>query len=540
MRVNKLTYLIALITFSLPLSAQSGQGNSILTTSLIVVGVVAFFGLLLSLADNLMQIEAKKNNLDTSKGQFSIFPRINDWFGKKKPAAFGDARFVHLNKGFDVKLAGKAAANIVAGGAKTYAIQPQNFNGMSPIPKVLVAVGDDVEVGDALFFDKKRPDVMYTAPVSGEVIAVNRGDKRSIASIVILADKEMKAKQFDLPAEDASRDDLVTFLKETGSFVLFNQRPFDIIPDDDVIPANIFVSTFDTAPLAPDYSFIAAGQGDALQKGIDILNKLTEGKVYVGLDGRSGQSVADDLSNLKNAEITYFSGKHPVGNVGVQIHHSAPITTKSKVWTIGVQELISLGKLFLSGQYNAERKIALAGSKLSENLYVNTYLGANIGELLGDRLHGEKNRIISGDPLSGKQKAADEFMNFRDDQISVLEEGDDYELFGWLLPVTPRPSASGTFPNFLFSNHEFDGNTNTHGEQRAFVVSGQYEKVLPMDIYPVHLMKSIMAGNIEKMEGLGINELSEEDIAICEFVCTSKQPLQSILRDGLEMMKEQG
>ena len=541
MRVNKLTNLLALVLFSVPLSAQSGQGNNIFTTSLVVVGIVVFVGLLLTLADNLMQIEAQKNNLDISKGQISLYPKFSSLFGPKKPAHIGNAGYHSLSKGFDVNLAGKADLIVEDGNVKTYAVQPKNFNGMSPIPKVVVEVGSEVQVGDVLFFDKKRPDVNYVAPVSGEIISINRGDKRSIASVVILADKKMKYKSIETPdLATSERDDIMTFLKSSGALTLLNQRPFDIIPEDGVVPANIFVSTFDTAPLAPDNNLIVEGQGKAFQMGIDVLGKLTDGKVYVGLDGRTGHKPSAEFANVTGAELNYFNGKHPAGNVGIQIHHTAPITVKSKVWTIGVQELVSLGKLFLNGQFDASRTVALTGVELSNNSYVKTHLGANIGELLDSRIKGTKTRIISGDPLSGKQTTAQDFLNYRDDQVTVVAEGNDYELFGWLLPVTPRPSASGTFPNALFAGHEFDANTNTHGERRAFVMSGQYEKVLPMDIYPMHLMKSILTGEIEKMEGLGINELTEEDIAICEFVCTSKQPLQTILRDGLEMMQEQG
>lgn len=541
MRVYKLTFLLALITFSLPLSAQSSSGNSILSTSIIVIGLIVVVGLIVSLADNLMQIEAKKNNLDTSRGQFSLFPSIKDWFRKKNPAVVEGAPYHNLSKGFNVNLAGKAAHTIAEGKAKTFAVQPKNFNGMSPIPKVLVEVGDEVSVGDVLFFDKKREDVKYVAPVSGEIIQVNRGEKRSIASVVILADNEQKYKQFDVPdINTASREEIISFLKQSGSFTSLNQRPFDIVPEDDVVPENIFVTTFNTAPLAPDYSFIADDHAAAFQAGINVLNKLTDGKVYLGLDGRLGYPISDTFTNVENAEIHYFNGKHPAGNVGVHIHHIAPITTKSKVWTIKVQELISLGKLFQSGKYNGERLVAVTGDPVENPSYVKTYLGANLGELLSGNVAGDNNRIISGDPLTGSQKSGADFLNFRDDQVSIIEEGNKYELFGWLLPVTPRPSISGTFPNALFRNHEFDANTNTHGERRAFVVTGQYEEVLPMDIYPQHLMKAIMAGDIEKMEGLGINELSEEDVAICEFVCTSKQPLQAILREGLDMMQEQG
>ena len=541
MRVQKLTILIALISFSLPISAQSDSGSNTFKISLVVVGVLIVIWLLLTLADNLMQIEAKKNNLDTSKGKFSIFPRFSTFFGPKKPSYVGNRGFFTFDKGFNINLAGKVNSEIIEGKAKTFAIQPPNFNGISPIPKVEVVTGDEVKAGDVLFFDKKRPDVKYVSPVSGEVVQINRGDKRSIASVVVLADNIIKYKAFDIPdLEKSSRDELIGFLKESGAYTFFNQRPFDVIPEDDFLPANIFVSTFDTAPLAPDNSFILNNEAEAIQKGVDVLTKLTEGKVYVGLDGRKGKKPADAFSGIQGAELNYFSGKHPAGNVGIQIHHLAPITTKSKVWTINIQELVSLGKLFLTGQFHGERIVALTGSPLEENKYVKTYIGANLGELIGSNLPKGGYRVVSGDPLSGSQKSKDGFLNYRDDQLTIIEEGDEYELFGWLLPIKPRPSASGTFPNFLFSKHEFEVNTNTHGEGRAFVMTGQYEKVLPMDIYPQHLMKAILTGEIEKMEGLGINELAEEDIAICEFVCTSKQPLQKILREGLNMMKEQG
>jgi len=541
MRVYKLTFLLASILFSLPISAQTDSGRNILTMSIIVVGLVVVIGLIVSLADNLMQIEAKKNNLDTSKGQFSLFPRINDWFGKKKPAAIKDAPYHSFTRGYNLNIAGKPGHEIAEGAVKTFAVQPQNFNGMSPIPKVVVEVGDEVQVGDPLFYDKKREGVNYVAPVSGEVIEVNRGEKRSIASVVILADKLMKYKQFAIPnLNEVNRDDLIAFLKVSGTLPLFNQRPYDIVPEEGVVPENIFITTFDTAPLAPDYSFIAEDHAVAFQEGVNVLNLLTDGKVYVGLDGRPNAKVSDTFSKVRNAEVHYFNGKHPAGNVGIQIHHIDPITTKSKVWTIGVQELISLGRLFLTGKYDAERIVAIGGPQVAEPSYVRTFLGANIGDLINHNIIGDNNRIISGDALSGAKKALSGFMNYRDDQLTIIEEGDEYELFGWLLPITPRPSISGTFPNALFADHAFEATTNTHGERRAFVMTGQYESVLPMDIYPVHLMKAILTGDIERMEGLGIHELTEEDIAICEFVCTSKQPLQNILRDGLDLMQEQG
>jgi Na+-transporting NADH:ubiquinone oxidoreductase subunit A len=320
---------------------------------------------------------------------------------------------------------------------------------------------------------------------------------------------------------------------------MFNQRPFDIVADTEEDPRDIFISTFDTAPLALDQNIVVEGNEAAFQKGCDVLNALTDGSVFLGLDGRSAKAPAEGFSKVTGVNKNYFSGEHPAGNVGIQIHHVAPIKGNDKVWTLGVQEVITIGKLFLEGKYDASRLISIGGAQVLDPSIVRTYQGASIGELLKGNLSAEKTRIISGNVFTGRMASEESFLSFSDDQITVIREGDEYEAFGWLLPITPRPSISGTFPNFLFPDFEFEGETNTHGERRAFVVTGQYESVLPMDIYPQHLMKAIMAGDFEKMEGLGIYELSEEDVALCEFVCTSKMPLQRILRDGLEMMREQ-
>jgi len=301
---------------------------------------------------------------------------------------------------------------------------------------------------------------------------------------------------------------------------MISQRPFGVIPDATDIPSNIFVSTFDSAPLAPDLSFVVEGQGAAFQKGLDVLGMLTEGAVHLGLDARGDASPSNVFTEATGVQKHWFHGKHPVGNVGIQIHHISPIAGNDKVWTLGVQEVITIGKLFAEGKFDASRIIAVTGSESSTPGYVKTYLGANVGALAGTV--GDNVRLVSGDVLSGAQKSKEEFLDFRDDQITTIKEGNEYEMFGWLAPMDARPSVSQTFL-----------------EKRAFVVTGQYEKVLPMDIYPQHLMKAIIVNDFERMEGLGINELLEEDVALCEFACTSKQPLQSILREGLEIMREQ-
>ncbi|MBK6903207.1 MAG: Na(+)-translocating NADH-quinone reductase subunit A [Saprospirales bacterium] len=446
---------------------------------------------------------------------------------------------IRLRKGYNILLDGEAAPKVEATKeVKTYALQPPNFPGMSPIPKLLVEEGQIVKAGDPLFFEKLHPDVQYVAPVSGEVIATRRGPKRAITEIVILADKQIQYRELEaFDYNNRSREDLVRFLLANGGWPHIRQRPFNVLASTDEVPANIFISTFDTAPLAPDLNHAVNGREKAFQTGLDVLGKLTSGKVYLGLNAAGAPAKA--FTEAKNVELRWFKGKHPAGNVGVQIHHVEPISPQRRVWTLGVQDVITLGGMFSERRYNAERVVALTGSELTDPKYVRTYLGANLSELLGGNTKGENLRVISGDVLSGEKKDPAQFLNFYDDQITVAQEGNYYEMFGWLLPLKLRPSVSRTFPNFLLPGFRFRADTNTHGEKRAFVMTGQYEEVLPMDIFPQYLFKAILASDFEKMEGLGIYELVEEDVALCEFVCTSKQPLQEILRQGLDMMQEQ-
>jgi len=536
--LSKSLSLILLITAADVVSAQSTlSGNSTLIYSLIAIGVLLFIAAVVTISDNFLQMEADKAGLDTEKNNFSIFPKMSEIFSKPTPE-FTEGKPVHrLKKGHNIILAGAPEKSIVASNAKTFAMQPTNFRGMSPIPKVTVAAGDEVLAGDVIFFDKKEDRIKYVAPVSGEIVEIKRGAKRAITEVIILADKDIRYKSLETPSLDGDRQDIVDFLLGSGGWSLLNQRPFDIVPHPDSIPSNIFISTFDTAPLAPDLGLALKGKEAEFQKGIDVLAKLTTGKVHLGLNLADG---ASSFSKVTGAEKNWFSGVHPAGNVGIQIHHTAPINSTDKVWTLKVQDVITLGGMFLNGKFDASRIVALTGAELNEPKYVSTYIGANIKDLLDGNIKGDNTRIIAGDVLSGKKVEMDSFIGIGDDQITVVKEGNKHEMFGWLLPITPRPTISKTFPNFLYKDHAFEAETNTHGEKRAFVMTGQYESVLPMDIYPQHLMKAIMANDFERMEGFGINELSEEDLALCEFVCTSKMPLQKILREGLDLMREQG
>lgn len=540
--LTKYSYLLALLTTSNLAMAQDGaSGTNWFLFSAVGIGILLLLGTILSLTDNLMQVEAAKNGIDTAKSDFGLIPSFSSLFGAKAPA-FVDGKFHALSKGYDLKLVGQPETNDVhAASVARYAVQPQDYNGISPIPKVVVAVGDEVVAGQVLFYDKKRPEVKYVSPVSGEVVDIVRGEKRSIAQIIILADKVINYAQHQAPSlGTASREDVVAYMQETGGWTLLNQRPFDLVPPTDQVPRDIFISTFDTAPLAPDSNLLVDGREAAFQKGLDVLNTLTTGQVYLGLDGRSKDHAPHPAYlGATGVEKHFFAGKHPAGNVGVQIHHIKPINAGEYVWTLGVQEVAQIGELFLSGKYDATRVVALTGAELQEPKYVKTYAGAFIGDLLKHNVKSGNNRIVAGDVLTGTQESIDGFLHRYDDQLTVIEEGDNYELFGWLLPLAPRPSVSNTFPAAVMPNFKYEANTNTHGEPRALVVSGLYESVTPMDIYPQHLVKAILTNDFEKMEGLGIYEVSAEDLALCEFVCASKTPVQNIVRQGLETLREQ-
>ncbi len=530
-------------TLTATAQTSGGSSSNYFTYALIAVTALILIGVVLRVSDNLLRIEAQQVGVNAKGRDFSIFPRIGNLFQSTSPAYTNNEPITFLRKGHDILLEGEAKQIIDEESQRnTFAIQPQNFFGMSPIPKVVPEVGASIKAGDVLFFDKKRPDIKYVSPVSGEIIDVKRGAKRSIAEIIILKDKEIQYRSFDsFDIEGASREELVNYLLGSGVWPFFRQRPYNLVAEQSDVPANIFVSTFDSAPLAPDLNFVVQGKEAAFQKGLDVLGKLTSGKVYLGLNARAKGAPSPAFTQATGVEKRWFNGPHPSGNVGIQIHHIAPVDGNRKAWTVNVQDLITIGTLFMEGKYDASRVVALTGAELSEPKYVQTYIGANIGDLLKNNISGENaSRIISGDVLSGKQKTTDGFLDYFDDQVTVVKEGDYYEMFGWLLPIAPRPSISKTFPNFLYPKYKFTPDTNTHGEKRAFVVTGQYEKVLPMDIFPQHLMKSIIVNDFERMEGLGIYELVEEDVALCEFVCTSKQPLQSILREGLDAMIEQG
>jgi len=503
---------------------------------LILVATIALlFGFILLIAEKLLQIQAMRSG-EKDLSSYSIFPQISKWFKKKPKDYIGEARIHHLKQGYDLPLIGEPIQQLIETTVRRFAINATDFRGIPPIPKVVVVPGQEVMAGDPLFYDKNNDQVLFVAPVSGEVIEVNRGEKRAITTIVILADKSIQYKPllpFDLNA--AKRDQIVNYLCECGVWPMIIERPFGTIANLYQAPKNIFISCFDSAPLAPDLNYIVQGKEQEFQKGLDVLNKLTGGKVHLGLDAGSEQPPAAAFRLATGVEKHWFEGKHPVGNVGIQIHHIDPIKKGQRVWTLGVQEVISIGALFLRQRHEADRILCLGGSSFLVTGYTKTFIGASIAELTASRVK-ENSRIISGDVLSGIQETFQGYSHYFTDQISAIPEGNHETLLGWALPRI-MPSVSGAFPNKIFGNIQFDANTNTNGDPRAFVMTGQYEAMLPMNIYPQLLMKAIITKDIDRMEGLGIQELAEEDVALCEFACTSKQPLQSLLREGLDMIR---
>jgi len=529
-----------------------------------MVFIVLFVMLVTSLGEGLVKITAKESNIDPSK--FSVLPSdLSSVIGtsKTKPNFVpADEQVIDLKKGFNINLLGEAVIEteeIPTVRSATYALKPKDFIGMSPIPKVVVAEGDSVKAGDPLFYDKKRPEIIYAAPVSGEMLPIQRGEKRSINEIVVLADKEVEYRQYDnLPnLETTNYEELTKFLLGSGAWPFIRQRPYNTVADYEVRPKSIFVTTFDTAPLAPSFNKTVKGKEAEFQKGLEVLAKLTEGKVHLGLDARGKEKPADAFLNATGVERHWFNGPHPAGNVGVHIHHIDPVNRGEAVWHLDVHGVLVLGTLFAKGIFDTERVVALTGAELANPTFIRTHQGACIDKFVADvevvtavmvkdeegndvEANRKNVRLVSGDALTGTEISANGYLGFFDDQLTTVAEGDYYELFGWLLPQTGHPTPNRTFPGGFSPDATYRADTNTNGEHRAFVVSGEYESVLPMEIYPQYLLRAIMANDFERMEGLGILELAEEDVALCEYVCTSKQLVQKTLRDGLNSLMAQG
>jgi Na+-transporting NADH:ubiquinone oxidoreductase subunit A len=451
------------------------------------------------------------------------------------------SKVIKLKKGFDINLAGKAEARI-AGEVHpdTVALKPTDFHNLRR-PKLLVKEGDVVKAGTPLLYDKMQEQVMYTAPVSGEVIEIKRGERRRILEIRILADKEIAFESFpkysaaDLGA--LSREAALEQLLKSGVWPQIIQRPYGVVADPADMPSAIFISSFDTHPLAPDYGYVLKGEEKYFQAGLDVLKKLSNGPVHLSLNGNA--EVAPIFAQAKNVTVHKFSGKHPAGNVGVQIHHISPIVKGQIFWTVNPQAVVQMGKLFLEGVYDASKLIALVGSEVKQPAYLRTYSGVNLKKVVDGKLKAGHLRVISGNVLTGTNVGSEGYLGYYDQMVSVIPEGDEYELLGWLKPSASKLSFHRAFGllSFLNPKKEFVLTANTQGEERAFVQTGAFEKVTPMDIYPEYLLKAIMAEDYDGMEALGIYDVIEEDLALCEFIDVSKHPIQAILREGITLMQ---
>jgi Na+-transporting NADH:ubiquinone oxidoreductase subunit A len=448
------------------------------------------------------------------------------------------SRFIKIKKGLNIKLTGEAEKTVTELPLpETYAIKPPDFTGL--VPGLLVKPGDEVLAGSPLFLDKTHEGVLFCSPVSGEVVDVVRGEKRKLLEVKILADREIKYVSFNkADPNELEPESVKEALLQSGTWPLIRQRPFGIMANPSDRPKAIFISAFDSNPLAPDLNFIFRDGAEDFQTGLDALRKLTPGKVHLTI--HADQTAAPAFANAKGVQVNTISGPHPAGNVGVQIHHIDPVGKGQVVWCIHPQDVLLIGRIFNHGRLDASRIIAITGSQVINPKYYKTIMGCPVQNYLQDAgLKEGNNRIISGNVLSGRQISKDGYIGFYDTQVTVIPEGDKPEFMGWLAPGIYKFSHSRTFFSWLRPGKKYSLDTNMHGEERPFVMTGQYEEVFPMDIFPVQLLKAVLVEDLELMESLGIYEVVEEDFALCEFVCTSKIESQDIIRRGLELVRKE-
>lgn len=447
------------------------------------------------------------------------------------------SKVIRIRKGLTIPLIGEAEKILqTPPRSPEYALRPPVFHGL--VPKMLVKEGDRVKAGTPLFFDKYREDILFTSPVSGTFSQLVRGPKRRIMEVRIQPDATDEYVDFGTePVNTLSRDQIVEKLLKSGVWPVIRQRPYSIIADPASQPRDVFISAFKTAPLSPDMDFVVNGREDAFQAGLDVLSRLTDGDVYLGL--HASETTSKAYTNARGVQTVRFDGPHPAGNTGIQIHHIKPLNKGEVVWQLDVQDVIIIGILFSKGIYDARRVVALTGPEVLNPRYYKIISGAMLSSFAENNIRTEASvqpRFISGDVLSGEKIDFEGFVGYYEDQVTVIPEGNQPELLGWLIPKPDKFSVSRTFFSFLMPWKKYRHNTNIRSGERPFVITGIYEKVLPMDILPMQLIKSIMINDIDMMEKLGIYEVAPEDFALCEYVCPSKIEMQSIIREGLDVM----
>ena len=444
------------------------------------------------------------------------------------------ANVIKLKKGLDINLKGKAAAEVSAVDAsKVYGLVPDAFWGMKP--KVVVKEGDEVKAGDALFVNKLHPEMKFVSPVAGKVVLVERGERRKVLSVQVEAAAKQAYVDFGQKQVDSLNADAVKqALLDSGLFGFFIQRPYAVVANPDDQPKAIFISAFSDMPLAADVNVALKGEEKNFQTGIDALAKIA--KVYLGV--KAGSIVA----GVKNATVTEFEGKCPAGNVGVQINHVNPVNKGEVVWTLGAEEVVFIGRLFNEGKVDLRRTIAVAGSEIKKPAYKQVLVGAKIGDIVAGNVQTDKKvRLIDGNPLTGQQTCEEGFLMAHTTEVTAIPEGDDAdELFGWISPRLNEFSVSRSYFSWLMpKSKEYVLDARVKGGHRHMIFSGEYDSVFPMDIYPEQLVKAIIAGDIDRMEALGIYEVAPEDFAVAEFVDSSKVELQRIVREGLDMLRKE-
>ncbi|MBF6627687.1 MAG: Na(+)-translocating NADH-quinone reductase subunit A [Proteiniphilum sp.] len=445
------------------------------------------------------------------------------------------ANRIKIKKGLQIPLLGVSEETLRGEITSEFVrICPEDFQGITP--KLAVKVGDTVKAGSALFHEKNHEEMLFASPVSGVITEIERGEKRRILNIVIKADSTNQYEDFGTKKiASLSAAEVKSSILNAGIWFLIKQRPYDVAANPAKQPRDIFVTGFDSAPLAPSYDFLLNGQEEELQTGLDALAKLTAGKVYLSI---GKQTTNKGLREAQHVVITEFDGPHPAGNVGVQINKLKPVNRGETVWTLNALDVVIIGRLFNKGIVDLTRTIALTGSEVKQKGYYRMVIGTELNSLFNNNVtEGISLRYISGNPLTGRKIDAQGVLRAYDSQVTVIPEGDDvHEAFGWASLSPAKYSAGCTYPT-LKKAYRLDARLK--GGPRAIIVSNEYDKVFPMDIYPEQLIKAILAFNIDKMEALGIYEVAPEDFALCEFVDTSKLELQHIVRTGLEMLRKE-
>ena len=444
------------------------------------------------------------------------------------------ANVIKLHKGLDINLKGRAAEKkIQLKSNGKYALMPDDFEGVTP--KVVVKEGDKVQAGDALFVNKQYPEVKFASPVSGTVSAVVRGERRKVLCVKVDADAQQSFVDFG--KKDVAKLDgkaVIDALLEAGLFGYINQLPYAVSTNPSVMPKAIFVSALRDKPLAADFEYEVKGQDADFQTGLTALSKIAKTHLGVG--------VGSALENVKDVEVNVFDGKCPAGNVGVQVNHIDPVNKGEVVWTIGDPSVVLfIGRLFNSGKVDLRRTVALCGSEIKNPAYVDMLVGEELSTLLSNSYDASKSvRIINGNVLTGKPTTKEGFLGAHTSEITVIPEGNDAdEMLGWILPRFKQFSVSRSYFSWLCGNKQYALDARIKGGERHMIMSGEYDKVLPMDIYGEYLIKAIIAGDIDRQEALGIYEVSPEDFALAEFVDSSKLELQRIVREGLNILRKE-